>query len=203
MFTGIIKDLGRVIDLQKEGSNVHLRIASGLSASMSIDQSVAHDGICLTVVEQDEESHLVTAVKETLDRTTLGLWQPGRLVNLELASQMGARLDGHMVQGHVDTTAVCTDVVEQGGSWHYHFRYDAHPERVLVDKGSICINGVSLTVVSPSLDTFSVAIIPYTWEHTNFHQLAAGDRVNLEFDIIGKYVARYMSIYQQQVQSIH
>ena len=195
MFTGIIKALGRVERLEREGTNVHFTIASPLSRELSIDQSVAHDGVCLTVVEQAGATHRVTAVQETLRRTTLGDWAVGTEVNLELAMQLGARLDGHLVQGHVDATATVTEVRDEDGSWTFRFAYGAGPERVLVDKGSICVSGVSLTVVDPTADTFGVAVIPYTFAHTGFKNLRVGSRVNLEFDIIGKYVVRYAALY--------
>ncbi len=196
MFTGIIEAPGIITALRPEGDNVHVTCASSLSDELKIDQSLAHDGVCLTVVHQERGKHTVTAIRETLDRTRLGDWQVGDRVNLERAMQAGARLDGHIVQGHVDTTGECISVTEAGGSWYFRFRYRPTPEHLLVDKGSVCINGVSLTVVEPADDEFSVAIIPYTYEHTNFGQLRAGDRVNLEFDIIGKYIARQMAAYR-------
>lgn len=195
MFTGIIEALGTVASIRREGENVHFDIESGLSEALKIDQSLAHNGVCLTVTALLPGVHTVTAVAETLLRSNLGDLREGDPVNLERAMISGARLDGHIVQGHVDATAVCTDVEEAGGSWYVHFRYEPSPERLLVDKGSICVNGVSLTVVSPHDDLFSVAIIPYTWEYTTFHKLRPGDRVNLEFDIIGKYIARYAALY--------
>lgn len=195
MFTGIIETLGTVRTVAREQSNVHFTIESPISGELSIDQSVSHNGVCLTVVALGEGAHTVTAVAETLARTNLGDWKAGALVNLERCLPMGGRLDGHIVQGHVDTTATCIEVLETGGSWRFTFRYQPSPEHLLVDKGSICINGVSLTVVEPEQDVFSVAIIPYTWEHTNFKTLRAGDSVNLEFDVIGKYVTRYMGLY--------
>lgn len=197
MFTGIIETTGIVSGLQKEGTNVHFTIESPISASLKVDQSMAHDGVCLTVVKVEGNRHTVTAIEETLIRSNLGRWKPGTLVNLERAMATNGRLDGHMVQGHVDTTARCTAVEALEGSWYYEFEYNPTPEHLLVDKGSICINGVSLTVVSPVDKRFKVAIIPYTYEHTNFRQIAEGDLVNLEFDIIGKYIARYMALYQK------
>jgi riboflavin synthase len=181
----------------RDQDNVHFTIASDLSAQLKIDQSLAHDGVCLTVVALGEGTHTVTAIRETLERTRLGEWSVGDTVNLERAMMAGARLDGHIVQGHVDTVGECLDVAEAGGSWYYTFRYTPTPEHLLVDKGSICINGVSLTVVTPVDDTFKVAIIPYTYEHTNFRALSAGAKVNLEFDVIGKYIARQMAAYQK------
>lgn len=185
--------------MKQEGTNVHFTIASPISGALKIDQSVAHNGTCLTVVDLQEGTHTVTAIEETMKRTNLGDWSVGSLVNLERAMKADARLDGHMVQGHVDATAVCTEVETRDGSWYYRFKYQPTEEHLLVDKGSVCINGVSLTVVEPVEDRFSVAIIPYTYEHTNFKDLEVGDRVNLEFDIIGKYIARYAHLYAQKV----
>lgn len=199
MFTGIIETFGHIERLETEGSNVHVTIRSDISKELKVDQSLAHDGICLTVVEVVGETHTVTAVRETLERTRLGDWKKGQLVNLERAMRSDGRLDGHIVQGHVDTTGTCESIEEAGGSWYFRFRYAPKPEYLLVDKGSICINGVSLTVVEPTTDTFSVAIIPYTYEHTNFRQMRVGDRVNLEFDVIGKYIARHLAAYTQQL----
>ncbi len=195
MFTGIIKAIGEVRAIEREGTNVHFTVASPISRETSVDQSVAHDGVCLTVTRRNEESHTVTAIQETLDRTTLGEWAVGTRVNLEFAMQAGARLDGHMVQGHVDCTAECTYVDDVDGSWNYRFRFEPSEERVLVDKGSICISGVSLTVVKPTRDSFGVSIIPYTYEHTGFRDLRVGSWVNLEFDVIGKYVVQYARLY--------
>ncbi|MBK8555933.1 MAG: riboflavin synthase [Lewinellaceae bacterium] len=195
MFTGIIESLGTVRKIVKDRSNVHFTIDASISSELKVDQSISHNGVCLTVVALDSDGHTVTAVEETLRRTNLGDWKEGTLVNLERAMAMGGRLDGHIVQGHVDTTGICTAVEETGGSWKFTFRYQPSPEHMLVDKGSICINGVSLTVVDPAEDQFSVAIIPYTWEHTNFRTLQAGDAINLEFDVIGKYIARHLAVY--------
>jgi riboflavin synthase len=198
MFTGIIEAFGHVQAIEKTGSNVHFTIASPISAELKIDQSVSHNGACLTVVALGEGTHRVTAIEETLRRTNLGQWRVGSLVNLERAMVANARLDGHIVQGHVDATGTCTAAQALDGSWAFGFEYDFQPEYLLVDKGSICVNGVSLTVVQPGIaegnkGRFSVAIIPYTFEHTNFGQLLAGDTVNLEFDVIGKYVARHLA----------
>ena len=197
MFTGIIETVGKVQAIKKKGSNVDFTIASAVSNELKIDQSVSHNGVCLTVVEVGEGWHTVTAIEETLKRSNLGNWGVGSLANLERAMMANARLDGHMVQGHVDATATCQKVEEVAGSWYYTFQYIPGPGHILVDKGSVCINGVSLTVVDPVDDLFQVAIIPYTYEHTNFKTLAAGDSVNIEFDIIGKYIAKYISVYQQ------
>ncbi len=195
MFTGIIESTGIVEKIEREQSNLHFTIASPISRDLKIDQSVSHNGVCLTVVALGEGTHTVTAIEETLRRSNLGDWQPGAVVNLERSMRMEGRLDGHIVQGHVDAAGECVGVLETGGSWRVTFRYQPTPEHILVDKGSVCVNGVSLTVVAPQLDLFSVAIIPYTWAHTNFQHLKPGDRVNLEFDIIGKYIARYMAVY--------
>lgn len=198
MFTGIIEASGKISSIEREQDNVHITVESGISDELKIDQSLAHDGVCLTVVALTENSHTVTAIKETLDRTRLGEWKAGDTVNLERAMKAGARLDGHIVQGHVDTVGTCLRVEEAGGSWYFTFQYELTPEHLLVDKGSVCINGVSLTVVEPVADQFKVAIIPYTYEHTNFKDLRPGGIVNLEFDIIGKYIARQMAAYQAQ-----
>jgi riboflavin synthase len=196
MFTGIIEAAGTITHLEREGDNVHFTVQSSISHELKVDQSLAHDGVCLTVIALTENTHTVTAIRETMDRTRLGEWKVGDRVNLERAMQAGARLDGHIVQGHVDTVGECLEVTEAGGSWYFTFRYQLSPETLLVDKGSVCINGVSLTVVEPVEDTFKVAIIPYTYEHTNFKALASGKKVNLEFDIIGKYIARQMAAYR-------
>lgn len=190
MFTGIIESLGEVIQLEQDGTNVHFTMRSRFTNELKIDQSLAHNGCCLTVVAIDGDDYVVTAIKESLDRTNLGDWKVGTKVNLERCMQMGARLDGHIVQGHVDTTGTCINVEELDGSWKYTFQYDG--SQPTVQKGSVTINGVSLTVVDSENDWFSVCIIPYTYEHTNFHTFEKGTKVNLEFDIIGKYVAKLM-----------
>jgi riboflavin synthase len=195
MFTGIIEARGLITRVEKEGSNIHFTIASAISQELKVDQSLAHDGVCLTVVRTENGEHTVTAIEETLLRSNLGQWAPGGLVNLERAMAANGRLDGHMVQGHVDDTGLCTSVEERDGSWYFEFAYTPSPERMLVNKGSVCINGVSLTVVDPVGDRFKVAIIPYTFEHTNFGRIRPGDKVNLEFDILGKYITRYMRLY--------
>jgi riboflavin synthase len=192
MFTGIIETLGKVADLQQDQGNLNITIESAISHELKIDQSVAHNGVCLTVVALADGLHTVTAIEETLNKTNLGHLKVGEPVNLERCMQMNARLDGHIVQGHVDQTAVCTSFTELDGSWEYTFEYDAATGNVTVEKGSICINGISLTVVNSQANSFSVAIIPYTFEHTNLHNVREGSVVNLEFDIIGKYVARLM-----------
>lgn len=192
MFTGIIETIGRVIELKKDQDNLHLIIESDISNELKIDQSVAHNGVCLTVVAMANGTHAVTAVAETLNKSNIGQIKEGNLINLERCMQMNGRLDGHIVQGHVDQTGICTEVNERSGSWEYSFRYDPSQGNVTVEKGSICVNGISLTVVNSIENSFSVAIIPYTYEHTNMQQIKKGDTVNLEFDIIGKYVARLM-----------
>ena len=199
MFTGIIEGIGRILRIEQEGTNVHFELEAPFTSELKIDQSVAHNGVCLTVVEKQSNSFVVTAIQETLDRTNLGGWKVGDAVNLERCTSLGGRLDGHLVQGHVDATAVLENVVDVNGSWVLHFVHEASPENITVQKGSITINGVSLTVVDSHPEGFSVAIIPYTWEHTNLGALNPGDRVNLEFDVIGKYVARILA--QQGLRS--
>ena len=197
MFTGIIETLGTVENILREGKNIHFTIKSSISNELKVDQSVSHNGVCLTVVELENDLHTVTAIQETLDKTSLGSLKVGSVVNLERAMLANARLDGHMVQGHVDTTGTCTEVKTVDGSWYYRFSFPKNPEHLLVNKGSICVNGVSLTVVDPDDTHFSVAIIPYTFEHTTFKHLQTADSVNLEFDIIGKYIGRYMEAYRK------
>jgi riboflavin synthase len=197
MFTGIIEEVGKIITIKKEGSNIHFTIKSKLSKSLKIDQSVAHNGVCLTVVKQDKNSHTVTAIQQTLDVTTLSNLKTGGKINLERAMQVGARLDGHNVQGHVDQTATIIQIEEANGSWNFYFKFDKKPLFTLVDKGSVCIDGTSLTVVKTSKRKFSVSIIPYTFEHTIFSTYEIGAQVNIEFDIIGKYVERMMKHYQK------
>jgi riboflavin synthase len=193
MFTGIIETLGKITDLRKDQGNLHITVESAISNELKIDQSVAHNGACLTVVAVADGKHTVTAIEETLNKTSLGHLKAGEPVNLERCMQMNARLDGHIVQGHVDQTAVCTQFKTLDGSWEYTFEYEAATGNVTVEKGSICVNGISLTVVNSQANSFSVAIIPYTFEHTNLHNVNVGSVVNLEFDIIGKYVARLMN----------
>jgi riboflavin synthase len=195
MFTGIVETTGKIIEVQKSGTNISFRIQSPISTELKVDQSVSHNGVCLTVTAIEGNKYWVTAVDETLNRTNLGELNIGEKVNLERAMHYNGRLDGHIVQGHVDTVGFCTSVEEKDGSWHYYFEYKENPEHLLVDKGSICINGVSLTVILPTKNTFSVAIIPYTYEHTTFNQLKKGSKINLEFDILGKYVAKYAMLY--------
>ena len=190
MFTGIIEELGVVTGLKRAQENLHLTIKANFTPQLKIDQSVAHNGVCLTVVDIDVHEYTVTAIQETLSKTTLGELKQGDLVNLERGMKLGARLDGHIVQGHVDQTAICTAVDEKDGSWEFSFEYDPQLQNITIEKGSITINGVSLTVVNSGRNNFSVAIIPYTFEHTTFKSIRKGTRVNLEFDVIGKYVKR-------------
>jgi riboflavin synthase len=196
MFTGIIEALGSVQNIEKEGTNVHFTFQSSISNEFKIDQSIAHNGVCLTVIGLGDDWHRVTAIDETLQRTNLGKLHLGDEVNLERAMIAGGRLDGHIVQGHVDAVGICTAIADLEGSWVYTFQYQPTPEHILVDKGSICVNGTSLTVVNPIGDLFSVAIIPYTYEHTVFHAIKIGNTINLEFDIIGKYIAKYAMLYK-------
>lgn len=194
MFTGIIEDLGTVTALHKNLDNLEISIQSKFTAELKIDQSVSHNGVCLTVVEKNKDSYVVTAIKETLEKTNLGKLKVNTIVNLERGLKLGDRLDGHIVQGHVDQTAVCTSITNQKGSWIYSFQYDKILGNVTIEKGSITVNGVSLTVINSKEDSFSVAIIPYTYENTNFQLLEIGDTVNLEFDVIGKYVSRLQQL---------
>ena len=190
MFTGIIEELAEVVSVTQKGGNVDLKVKSNLTKELKIDQSVAHNGVCLTVVEIENDTYTVTAIEETLNRTTIGLLKAGDAINLERCTKIGARLDGHIVQGHVDTLGTCTKIVELDGSWEYYFEYET--EDVTVAKGSITVNGTSLTVCNSGDNNFSVAIIPYTYDNTFFKYLKVGGKVNLEFDIVGKYVAKLM-----------
>ena len=192
MFTGIVEAQGRLLGRKEEKGNLHLEISSPFISELKIDQSVAHNGVCLTVVELHENFYVVTAIAETLQKTNLGDLKIGAEINLERCLKIGDRLDGHMVQGHVDTTAICENVKEENGSHLFYFKFDRE-QGLTVKKGSICVNGVSLTVVDTNAGEFSVAIIPYTFDHTNFNSIKKGDRVNLEFDIVGKYVAAMMN----------
>ncbi|WP_159018642.1 riboflavin synthase [Algibacter sp. L3A6] len=194
MFTGIIENIGEVSNLKKELDNLHITVKSGITSELKIDQSVAHNGVCLTVVAIDNDEYTVTAIKETLDKTNLSTLKVNDKVNLERAMKLGDRLDGHIVQGHVDQTAVCTNVEEANGSWVFTFSYNFDENKNLtIEKGSVTVNGTSLTVVNSKKDSFSVAIIPYTYEHTNFNTFKNGTVVNLEFDVLGKYVAKLAS----------
>ena len=195
MFTGIIETVAEIVGIATEGDNVHFKVACALSGELKIDQSVSHNGVCLTVVACDADTHTVTVVRETLIRTNLGDWQVGTRVNIERAMLSQARIDGHWVQGHVDTRGEVVEIRDDNGSWQFTFSFPEENRHLLVDKGSVCINGTSLTVVSPVENRFSVAIIPYTYAHTTFGYLKVGDAVNLEFDIIGKYIANYAKLY--------
>ena len=190
MFTGIIETLGRVEKIEKDRENINFTIQTNITHELKIDQSIAHNGVCLTVVAISGKNYVVTAIKETLDKTNLGHLSENDLLNIERAMKLGDRLDGHIVQGHVDQTAVCTEVLENDGSWIFTFVYDANANNITIEKGSVTVNGVSLTVVDSKKNQFSVAIIPYTYTHTGFSKFKKGTIVNLEFDVIGKYVAR-------------
>lgn len=195
MFSGIIEEYATLVALAKEQENIHFTFTCSFVKELKIDQSVSHNGVCLTVVDLTDDTYTVTAMKETLERSNLELLQVGDKVNIERSMMMNGRLDGHIVQGHVDQTAVCMNIKDADGSWYFTFRYEFDKEMakrgyITVDKGSVTVNGVSLTVCNPTEDSFQVAIIPYTYEHTNFHTLQVGSMVNLEFDIIGKYISR-------------
>lgn len=194
MFTGIIETLGIVKDLKKENDNLHITITSNITHELKIDQSVAHNGICLTVVAIDNDAYTVTAIKESIDKTNLADWKVGHVINLERAMKLGDRLDGHIVQGHVDQTALCKSIEEVNGSWYFTFEYDKSLNNITIEKGSITVNGVSLTVVNSKESEFSVAIIPYTYNHTNFSTFEIDTKINLEFDVVGKYIARLYSL---------
>ena len=194
MFTGIIENLAIVERITKDQGNIHLTVKSDLTKELKIDQSLAHNGVCLTVVNIEDDNYTVTAIKETLDKSNLGELKTGDNINLERAMLLGERLDGHIVQGHVDQTAICTNVEEQDGSWMYSFKYNPSTENITIEKGSITVNGTSLTVVDSKKDSFSVAIIPYTYEHTNFSTFQKGSIVNLEFDVLGKYVSKLLDL---------
>jgi riboflavin synthase len=193
MFTGIIETLGTIQEIRKEQHNLHITVDSAITTELKVDQSVAHNGICLTVVAINNNSYTVTAIDETVQKTNIGSWSVNNQVNLERAMKLGDRLDGHIVQGHVDQIGSCIEVKETNGSWAYTFEYDPSLNNLTIEKGSITVNGVSLTVVNSKKNQFSVAIIPYTHEHTNFKEFTVGTKVNLEFDVIGKYVARLHS----------
>jgi riboflavin synthase len=190
MFTGIIETLGRVKDIRKEEENLHITINSSITNELKIDQSIAHNGVCLTVIGIENDNYTVTAIKETIEKTSVGDWKIDDIVNLERAMKLGDRLDGHIVQGHVDQLGISTSIEETGGSWKFTFEYDASLNNLTIEKGSITVNGVSLTVIDSKINEFSVAIIPYTFEHTNFKTFKKGTKINLEFDVIGKYVAK-------------
>ena len=198
MFSGIVEEAATVVKLEKEQENLHITMRCSFVNELKIDQSISHNGVCLTVVRKDDDTYTVTAIKETLEKSNLGLLQSGNKVNLERSMKLDSLLDGHLVQGHVDQTAVCTKVEEADGSWYYTFEYEpAQDDYITVEKGSVSVNGVSLTVVNSRDNSFQVAIIPYTYHETNFHQILKGTVVNLEFDIIGKYIAKYMQRFRK------
>ena len=196
MFTGIIETLGIIKDLKKDNNNLNITVFSSITHELKIDQSVAHNGVCLTVIAINNGEYTVTAIKETIEKTNLADWKVGDLLNLERAMKLGDRLDGHIVQGHVDQTGICKSIEEANGSWYFTFEYDSNLNNITIEKGSITVNGVSLTVVNSKEKEFSVAIIPYTFEHTNFKNIKIGTTINLEFDVVGKYVARLYSLRQ-------
>lgn len=195
MFTGIIETIGIIKDIQLEQENMHLTIESKITNELKIDQSIAHNGICLTVVNIEDNLYTVTAIKETIEKTTIENWKKNDFVNLERAMILGSRLDGHLVQGHVDQIGFCKEIIEADGSWYFTFEYDQNLKNITIEKGSITVNGTSLTVVNSKLNEFSVAIIPYTYENTVFSKIKVGDAVNLEFDVIGKYVKRLVELH--------
>lgn len=196
MFSGIVETMAKVVAVKEDQGNKHFTLSCPFVKELKIDQSVSHNGVCLTVVDLTEDTYTVTAIKETLLKSNLGLLKPGNEVNVERSMKPDALLDGHIVQGHVDQTAVCTSVEEADGSWYYTFEYEQTGDNVTVEKGSVAVNGVSLTVVNSKEGSFQVAIIPYTYEHTNFHTFKKGTVVNLEFDIVGKYIAKLMKTYR-------
>ena len=192
MFTGIIESLSEIKGIKKEGDNLSISFNSSISSELKIDQSISHNGICLTIVDIVDSIYTVTAIKETIIKSSIKDWGVGDLINIERAMKLGDRLDGHMVQGHVDQTAVCTKISEENGSWYFDFKYEKS-ENLTIEKGSIAINGVSLTVVNSSINSFSVAIIPYTYNYTNFKNLKPGNLVNIEFDMVGKYISKIIN----------
>ena len=196
MFTGIIETLGTITALEKDQENLHITVSSSLTQELKIDQSVAHNGVCLTVVAIQDNQYTVTAIQETLLKTNLGDWKVGDKVNLERAMKLGDRLDGHIVQGHVDQIGLCKEIKEAQGSWYFTFEYDTSLSNITIEKGSITVNGTSLTVIDSKENEFSVAIIPYTYEHTNFHTFEIGTKINLEFDVVGKYVSRLYGLHK-------
>ena len=195
MFSGIVEEPAKVVGLIKDKENLHITLSCSFADNLKIDQSVSHNGVCLTVVKIDGQSYTVTAIKETLEKSNLGLLMVGDKVKLERSMKIDSLLDGHLGQGHVDQTAICTEVIEADGSWYYTFKYDSKIGNITVEKGSVSVNGVSLTVVNSKADTFQVAIITYTYEHTNFNEFKAGTVVNLEFDIVGKYITKLLKQY--------
>ena len=192
MFTGIIEEVGTVVELRQDASNLHISVKCNFVNELKVDQSLAHNGVCLTVVSIKEDFYTVTAINETMEKSNLSKLKIGSLVNLERAMKLGDRLDGHLVQGHVDQTAICTDIESRDGSWIFTFSYDPKQDNITIEKGSITVNGVSLTVINSNQKSFGVAIIPFTYEHTNFHTLQVNDQVNIEFDVIGKYVSKLL-----------
>ncbi len=200
MFSGIVEEPATVVALEKDKENLHITLKCSFTDTLKIDQSISHNGVCLTVVKKSGDNYTVTAIKETLDKTNLGFLKVGDKVNLERSMKIDSLLDGHLVQGHVDQTAVCTKIEEADGSWYFTFEYDPSKGNITVEKGSISVNGVSLTVVNSKEKTFQVAIIPYTYEHTNFHQFKVGTVVNLEFDIVGKYITKMLKQYLESGQ---
>lgn len=200
MFSGIVEEPATVVALEKDKENLHITLKCSFTDTLKIDQSISHNGVCLTVVKKSGDNYTVTAIKETLDKTNLGFLKVGDKVNLERSMKIDSLLDGHLVQGHVDQTAVCTNIEEADGSWYFTFEYDPSKGNITVEKGSISVNGVSLTVVNSKEKTFQVAIIPYTYEHTNFHQFKVGTVVNLEFDIVGKYITKMLKQYLESGQ---
>lgn len=202
MFTGIIETIGQLVAIEAEKNNLTFTICSSISDLLKIDQSIAHDGVCLTVVDVGKGNHKITAISETLSKTTLGSWEIGKMINLERCITNEARLDGHIVQGHVDTTAELIAIEDQKGSWLMHFRHKTNNKYLTIEKGSICVNGISLTIVSCTNNTFSVAIIPYTWENTNLSSLKINDKVNLEFDVMGKYFVKMLEPYLNKLKSL-
>jgi len=200
MFSGIVEEPATLVALEKDKENLHITLKCSFTDTLKIDQSISHNGVCLTVVKKSGDNYTVTAIKETLDKTNLGLLKIGDKVNLERSMKIDSLLDGHLVQGHVDQTAVCTNIEEADGSWYFTFEYDPSKGNITVEKGSISVNGVSLTVVNSKEKTFQVAIIPYTYEHTNFHQFKVGTVVNLEFDIVGKYITKMLKQYLESGQ---
>ena len=199
MFSGIVEEYAKVVSLVKDQENLHLTMSCSFVSELKIDQSISHNGVCLTVVSKTDDTYTVTAMKETIEHSNIGLLKVGDKVNVERSMMMNGRLDGHIVQGHVDQTATCIDIADADGSWYFTFQYAFDREMakrgyITVDKGSVTVNGVSLTVCNPTEDTFQVAIIPYTYEYTNFHEIKVGSVVNLEFDIIGKYISRMIAL---------
>lgn len=202
MFTGIIESMGLITKLEKEDTNLHITIKSEITPETYIDQSIAHNGVCLTVIDIKDQEYTVTAIKETLDKTTLGEWQEGQHVNLERAMQSHQRLDGHFVQGHIDGTVQCLSVENMKGSWNYRFSLPEDRKGLIVNKGSVCLDGISLTVVDPDEHSFGVSIIPYTYEHTNLKHLQAGGSINIEYDMIAKHIVKNIGVYMEGISRV-